>query len=218
MRPTRCPGRMCSRLCATPRLPLGRSACQPGSPPPGGWHPLALGGTRGSRGRPGKRRRRRTPRSGRSGRAEVGRCAPRAYGLTVAAASPSEVVQDPFQRQFGLRVAVRPSPGRQEEPLHAGMPGARLCEVPPYCPMTSICGKKGAKATCSCPRACSMAARADRSRGLLAGRAQEEEVARPPVRDRASGQPAPAGNTRSRTAVRYPRWPAPDARPSLPGR
>ena len=47
------------------------------------------------------------------------------------------------------------------------MPGARLWETAPYCPKISICGKKGAKATCSWPRARSMAARADRSRGLL---------------------------------------------------
>ena len=37
----------------------------------------------------------------------------------------------------------------------------------PYCPRRSNCGKKGAKATCSWPRARSMAARADRSRGLF---------------------------------------------------
>jgi hypothetical protein len=40
--------------------------------------------------------------------------------LTVAAASPPEVVQDPLQRQFGLRVTAGPGRGRQEESLLRG--------------------------------------------------------------------------------------------------
>ena len=67
-----------------------------------------------------------------------------------------------FARSCGSRAW---SPGGI--PRVAGMPGARLSEMTPYCPRRSICGKKGAKATCSWPRARSMAARADRSRGLL---------------------------------------------------
>ena len=53
------------------------------------------------------------------------------------------------------------------KPTFPAMPGASVSETTPYCPRRSTCGRNGAKATCSWPRARSMAARADRSRGLF---------------------------------------------------
>ena len=66
---------------------------------------------------------------------------------------------------FGSASYYHKSPDRYT--FVGGTPGPRLLEVTPYCPKRSSCGKKGAKATCSWPRVRSMAARADRSRGLL---------------------------------------------------
>ncbi len=86
--------------------------------------------------------------------------------LAIAAAGPSEVVQGPLQRPLRFRRSCGSRAVGQEESSSPGMPGASVAETMPDCPRRSTCGKKGAKATCSWPCARTMAARADRSRGL----------------------------------------------------
>ncbi len=88
--------------------------------------------------------------------------------LAITAAGPPEVIHGPLQRLLRFpRSHGCPVPFGRMNPSFPGTPGASVEETTPYCPSRSICGKKGAKAACSWPRARSMPARADRSRGLF---------------------------------------------------
>ena len=72
------------------------------------------------------------------------------------------------------------------KPAYPGIPGPRGEETTPDCASRSTCGRKGAKATRSSPRARSIAARADRSRGLFR-RAKAMASSSPKVVGTASG-------------------------------
>ena len=157
--------RHAARPRATPRLPSGESVCQPGSPRPADrflLHPAGRAGQEDVQVSGGH-----VERHGLVGpdALELGD-AFTCHRLAAAAAGPAEIVQDPFQPQFGLRVAAGPESGRQEESLVRGASRSQVGGDAPYRPKTSISGKKGAKASCSWPRARPMAARSDRSQSF----------------------------------------------------